>query len=449
MSTTAAPTRPWRPTGAHVRAAVAGSGLALLAVWFRRPDVLVLATPLLVVAVWSLLSRPRRAPQVTPRLGPPVLREGQATRWSVGVEAVPGLVAAAARMSRRDHLQADPPSRTAVTVRSSATATATATTGDAPEALTLDVAVRSTRWGRRIVGPAVVMASSTWGAYRWGPHEVEPLALTTLPSPATFDATAPMPHPSGLVGLNRSARPGEGTEFASIRPFQVGDRLRRIHWPVSLRTGALHVTSTWADQDSHVLLVVDALHDLGRSEGLAGAASSLDTAVRAAGAMAEHYLHRGDRVSLRVIGSASTTRVPPATGKNHLRRVLDALASIEVASDLHDDPRAVLLGVSAGTVVVLLSPLISPVALAHGVTLARRGLTVIVVDTLPEGLVAGDDGEPLLALAWRIRLLERRRELQRVQASGIPVVAWRGPGSLDQVLSDVSRRSRAPRMALR
>ena len=436
MSTTAPP-RSWRPTGAHVRASVAGSGLALLAVWFRRPDLLVLATPLLVVAAWSLLSRPGRAPGVTARLGPPVLREGQATRWTVLVEAVPGLAVAAARMSRRDHLQTDPPSGTAVGWLPS------------PAGLSLEVAVRSTRWGRRTVGPAVVVAGSTWGAYRWGPHDVEPLGLTTLPSPAAFDATAPMPHPSGLVGLNRSARPGEGTEFASIRPFQVGDRLRRIHWPVSQRTGTLHVTSTWAYQDSHVLLVVDALHDLGRSEGLKGASSSLDTAVRAAGAMAEHYLHRGDRVSLRVLGSASATRVPPATGKNHLRRVLDALAAIEVASDLHDDPRRVLLGVPAGTVVVLLSPLISPVALGHGVTLARRGLTVIVVDTLPEGLVAGDGQDPLLALAWRIRLLERRRELQRVQAAGIPVVTWRGPGSLDQVLSDITRRAGAPRMVRR
>ena len=33
-------------------------------------------------------------------------------------------------------------------------------------------------------------------------------------------------------------------KFASIRPFQAGDRLRRIHWPRSLRSGALHVTST-------------------------------------------------------------------------------------------------------------------------------------------------------------------------------------------------------------
>ena len=48
----------------------------------------------------------------------------------------------------------------------------------------------------------------------------------SLPEPAAFDSSAPAPHPRGLVGMHRSARPGQGSEFATLRPFQVGDRLR-------------------------------------------------------------------------------------------------------------------------------------------------------------------------------------------------------------------------------
>jgi len=58
-----------------------------------------------------------------------------------------------------------------------------------------------------------------------------------------------------------------------------------------LRAGELYVTSTWADQDSRVMLLVDAHNDLGESGGLGREASSLDVTVRAAAAMAEHYLH--------------------------------------------------------------------------------------------------------------------------------------------------------------
>ena len=85
--------------------------------------------------------------------------------------------------------------------------------------------------------------------------------------PPSSTPTAPMPHPRGLVGAYRSQRPGSGSEFDRLRPFQVGDRLRRIHWPVSLRTGTLHVTSTYGDEDSQVVLVVDATSDLGSARG--------------------------------------------------------------------------------------------------------------------------------------------------------------------------------------
>ena len=60
---------------------------------------------------------------------------------------------------------------------------------------------------------------------------------------------------------------------------------------MSSRTGTLHVTSTWSDRDTHVVLLLDTEHDIGISEGIDGRASSLDIAVgRAAAAIAEHYL---------------------------------------------------------------------------------------------------------------------------------------------------------------
>ena len=95
----------------------------------------------------------------------------------------------------------------------------------------------------------------------------------------------------------------------------------------------------------------------------------------------------------------------------------------------------------------MLSPLVSPDALDLAVSLGRQGKSVIVVDTLPAH-VSQDDDE-YTALAWRIRLLERRREVRLVLAAGIPVVEWRGPGSLDHVIRDIARRSTGPRMAQR
>jgi len=319
--------------------------------------------------------------------------------------------------------------------------------GSTGDVITLDVGLQSRRWGRRQVGCGLVGATSAWGAFRFGPQAIAPRTLWTLPLPATFDAKAPTPHPNGLVGLNRSRRAGDGSEFASIRAFQPGDRLRRIHWPLSLRAGELYVTSTWADQDSHVMLMVDALNDLGESDGLGDAASSLDVTVRAAAAMAGHYLLRGDRVGLRVFGSVNVARLPAVAGKSHLRRILDTLASIEAGTDSRPNPTTVAGGLPDGALVIVLSPLLSPEALTHAVTLARRGLSVIIIDTLPGQIDPQADAES--RLAWRIRRLEREREIRRVQEFGIAIVPWRGPGSLDQVLRDLARRSSAARMARR
>jgi uncharacterized protein (DUF58 family) len=439
--------RGWRPTPAHLRALLVASFATLAALVLHRPDLLVLGVPFATIALWAVLTRPRTAPTISAGISLTTVREGEATLWNAHLSRVGGMEEVTTVLEPGAWSQLDPASG----VRSEHLEPVETPGGAAGGAgrHTLSTSWRSLRWGRRSVGPGLVGATSSWGAFRFGPVEVEPIAVRTLPMPAVFDTTAPAPHPHGLVGVNRAARPGDGSEFASIRPFQVGDRLKRIHWPVSARTGELHVTSSYADQDSHVVLVVDAFNDLGESEGIEGSASTLDVSVRAAGAVAEHYLHRGERVSLRVLGAADVTRVPPATGQRHLRRVLDTLAAIRPGTDRGDpDERLTQLGIGAGALVVMLSPLVSPVALQQAVALTSRGLTVVVIDSLPDELAVPDvDG--YAHLAWRLRMLERSREIRRIEQAGVPVVAWRGPGSLDQVLRELARRAAGPRMAHR
>lgn len=410
--------------------------MIIIAVVWRRPDVLVIASPLTIVAAWSAATRPTTVPEVDNVLGPSSIREGDAATWRVTfdnldhTDVISAELGAAAWIDRR-------PSQGAVT--------ASGTSGSAE----LTVGVRSTRWGRREIAPGRLMGASPWGAFHWttttGVHSIK-----TLPQPAIFDPDTSARPTDGLVGQYRSIRPGEGSEFAGLRAFRAGDRMRRINWPRTLRSPRLLVNATWADQDTHVDLLVDAGDDVGVSEGVDGAASSLDATVRAAGAIAEHYTRRGDRVSMSTFGTAQSQHVRAATGHAHLRRMLDTLAMIRPGGGRMTGVRGTLTDPSAMSdtrMTVMLSPLVSPVALERAVALGRRGIAIVVVDTLPDAIVEDDD--PVLALAWRLRLLERRRELRRVQQVGIPVVTWRGPGSLDQFLRDVARRASAPRVSRR
>lgn len=84
------------------------------------------------------------------------------------------------------------------------------------------------------------------------------------------------------------------------------------------------------------------------------------------------------------------------------------------------------------------------------VEVVQQGSSAIVVDTLPIGLGAGagDTGEApdLTALAWRLRRAARLPTVHALASLGIPFVAWRGAGTLDEVLRDVSRMAAAPRI---
>ena len=428
--------RAWQPTVALFRVSVGAVVLVAIALIWRRPGLLVIATPMAVVTAWSLLTRPGVPPSLDDRLGHSTIREGDATTWHGVIAGEPMLDVAVAVVSPAPWVETRP---------STGVAVATASKGTAH----LAVDLRSTRWGTRAIEPVQVLAATPWASFRWN-TDTRRYPFTTLPLPGVFDVDAATRPTDGLVGLHRSVRAGEGNEFAGIRPFQVGDRMRRINWARSARSGELQVNATGADLDTHIALVIDASDDFGVSEGIDGLASSLDASVRAAGAIAEHYAPRGERVSLRAFGTRVAHTVPPGSGRAQLRRILDTLALVRPADasrGAHRTPAARQRGVIGGQITVMLSPLVAPDALDLAVSLGRQGMSVIVVDTLPAHV--GEDEDEFTALAWRIRLLERRREVRMVLAAGIPVIRWQGPGSLDQVIRDIARRSTGPRMLQR
>lgn len=433
----------WRTTAALRRAlSLTGFGLAY-AVVLQAPVVVVLVSPFLVLAALGLLHRPASEPRVRVDLRHRVLPEGGGTVSDLVIDDASDTE----QVTRSAAL-------TPFVARRPSQGSVAGLAGD-PASLRLELSPR--RWGRVDLGNEEVALTTPWGGYRWGPVRVTGRILAVLPTTAPFDSRAEAPQPVGLVGSYRSRRPGAGTELAGIRPFVPGDRLRRINWRVSLRARELHVVHALAETDTGVLVVVDALADLGRSEGVDGRASSLDRTVRAAAALAEHHIRRGDRVALRVVGG-SGRYVGYGTGTRHLWVLLHALADIRpgVPRDLPE--HGLQLGASMGTEVLILSTLLQPAMVNTAALLTARGLPVLVIDTLPPGgLVDADWGDGIgnqrqqavAATAWRMRRLERDLLLERLSRTGCPVVPWRGPGTLDDVLRRLARRAQLPRVVAR
>lgn len=429
----------WQPTHAQVRVVAVAAALLLIAVLARRPDMAVLGLPLAFVAAWGRYFRPHEAPVLETELDADVLFEGQATTYRLkvaeGLDPDVDLVVMA--LVRTPWFRYDPPQ-------------AAIAESVAEGAVTVEVGLRSERWGLRQLEHPNVIATSVLGAYRIQVAPAGAQAVSTLPLRDGFEAVDSVPRPAGLVGLHRSRRPGEGTELAGVRPFRTGDRLRRINWKVSARTRELHVTSTWSDRDTEVVILLDTGAEVGISEGIDGRSSSLDTAVRAAASIAEHYLRHGDRVRLIDTGTA-VGGVRAGSGRAHLRRILDVLVHADRRGRQHDENQLVQRHrIRADSLVLVLSPLLRKKMLGHIVTLVHSGCTVIAIDTLPPDVADVIDLEQHDArtwpLAWRLRLLERRSELDRLGDLGVPTVGWRGAGTLDEVLRDAARVASAPRM---
>jgi uncharacterized protein (DUF58 family) len=423
----------WHPTGALVRAATTAAVVVTAGLLLGRPDLLVLGAPFGLVAALGLAHLPRAPVVGRVVLGDRWLHEGQSTRLRVQVDSAAAIEQATATLSPPAFVVTQPPSGNV------------AATPEADDELALELVISPRRWGVRPIGTCLVAATSPWGGYRWGPQRLPEATFVALPEARAF-TSAESPRPVGLVGQHRSRRGGGGSEFYAIRPFQPGDRVRRVNWRTTLRTGQVHAVGTTAQEDSSLLILLDAVTDVGASGGLDGDSSALDAGVRAASALAAHHIGIGDRVALRVLGRQCHV-LGPGTGIRHQRRLQELLAEVRPGWPDLLGARRLRFRAGAGTVVVVLSPMLTPEITTAMLILAGRGLTVVALDTLAPVTLPAPARDPHSAarLAWRMRLVERQMHITEVTRHGIPVVPWHGSGTLDEVLRRLARRARTPR----
>ncbi|GLY01091.1 MULTISPECIES: DUF58 domain-containing protein [Actinoplanes] len=424
----------WAPTRALGRSVLLTGLFLLLGVLFGRVDLVLLASPFAIGAALHLRRRPQAAPEITITTGEANVVEG-------------GEIEAGLIVANQDTVGYD-----LVVVRTRTSPWLKLQHADRPFAVTvpndgwaaIELPGEALRWGRQDVGPAAARAAACGGLLSCRPVVTAARGVRVYPVTEPFKAAEVMPAAAGLVGAHRSRRHGEGGELAGVRPFAPGDRLRRIDWRVSLRTRDLHVASTLSDRDAEVLILLDVLGEVGLTGGVRGGSSVLDTTVRAAAAIAEHYLHRGDRVSMLEYG-ATARRLRAASGRRQYLTVLEWL--LDVRADPVDDqyePAPVAHQISSNALVVVLTPLVDPRAADMLAQLTQSGRYTVAVDTLPEA-AAPPVRDPWTPLATRLWRLERENVLGRIREHGVPVVAWAGAGSLDLVLRDVSRLASVPR----
>ena len=296
----------------------------------------------------------------------------------------------------------------------------------------LRVPFQAEQWGSARIGRLEIVLRDRFRLAE-GRVSVELPRVQTHPRPARMDRRIVLSRLPSRLGEHPSRAPGEGIEFAGVRPFAPGDRQRRINWPATTRTGSLQLNTFTAERTQNVVILADATAAVG-----APGATSLDLALRGAAGAMTCYLAGGDRVGL-VVYADRLSWLGPGLGRRHFHRLMDLLvashAGWERTAGLSRLPRAAL---PPGALILVFSPLLHPRLVEALRDLRERGFSVLVVDVLaaePEGFRTRSGG-----LARRIWRLEQQAIRFSLTELGIPVVRWDGESSLDEPLAPYTRR---------
>jgi uncharacterized protein (DUF58 family) len=204
-----------------------------------------------------------------------------------------------------------------------------------------------------------------------------------------------------------------GFDLHSVRDYQQGESLRRVHWPSTAKRGHLMVKELEDSprDETAVLLDADASVVTGKAPD-----TSFELAVRAAGSIVKSHASRGRRAALAVNGARPVyQRVHSFDGDWH--RALEVLAAVEpdghapVANMLADEGGPAARAIELTVVTSSLAPRLVE-RLAHR-ALAHHGASLVYVDP------ASFTEEP------RDLAVDTGAQLLRLQRAGVPVLIVR------------------------
>jgi uncharacterized protein (DUF58 family) len=301
--------------------------------------------------------------------------------------------------------------------------------------------VRCARWGAFRVGRVYLRAHDWFGLFRREIVLDRRQPLKVYPSEEHLRDLLRPTDTQVFSGNHVARQKGEGIEFADLRQFVPGDRIRHVNWRASARRGELWVNEHHAERNADVVILLDSF-----AEARRGDRSTLDPALRAAGTLAARYLRQKDRVGFVTFGGILNWLLP-TTGAVQLYRIVDAMLDTQIVlsyawRDIRTVPRRTL---PPQALVLALTPLLDERSETALLDLRGRGFDLVVIEISPVSLLPESQGE-LGELADRLWRLRRDAMRGRFERAGIPVAVWGDETSLAAAVEEVSsyrRRARA------
>jgi len=303
-------------------------------------------------------------------------------------------------------------------------------------ALPLTIAGR--RRGRHALGPVALRVRGSFGlvtrTLRWQLDDTVVVA-PSLAGVRRYRLLA-LQHRLRDLGVRNLRRRGEGTTFANLREYAVGDDPRHIDWKATARRRKPITREYTLEQGQTVMIAVDAgrlmtqLADAGP-----GARSRFEYALASALVLADVALHSGDQVGLLLFDDEVRAFVPPARGRPALRGIHGALVTAQATMTEPDYAaafRTLATRHRKRSLIVLFTDVVdarsSQALVALTALGAARHLPLVVAlrnDALVHAALPAGRGTPesLYESAAAEELLSARHEaLTRMRQAGVAVV---------------------------
>ncbi len=124
-----------------------------------------------------------------------------------------------------------------------------------------------------------------------------------------------------LIGVRRTRRIGQDSDFERLRDYTRDDNYRHIDWRSTARRSKLTVKQFQSDQSQRVVFLLDCGRMMTNQRA---GYSLLDHALNAALMMAYVALHQGDEVGMLCFSDQVDTYVPPRGGGSQMNRLIQA-----------------------------------------------------------------------------------------------------------------------------
>jgi uncharacterized protein (DUF58 family) len=234
------------------------------------------------------------------------------------------------------------------------------------------------------------------------------------------------------AGIRSIRRRGEGTTFASLREYAVGDDPRHVDWKATARRQKLMTREYTVEQGQTVMIAVDAGRMMTQ---LAAGVPRFEYALSAATLLASVAVQAGDHVGLLMFDNELRAFVPPARGNKAMRAIRQALIPAKATMaepDYASAFRTLATRHRKRSLIVLFTDVIDPRSsqslIAHTVRSAMRHLLVVVALKNDELVTAAiptrhSTSSELYASAAAEELLDARHEaIVRMRRAGVTVL---------------------------